>query len=111
MKTTLAIAVAAGGLIFAGQAVAQDIPSPNIAAGKKMAEKLCSRCHSVTKTGKSPNPKAPPFRTFASKWPVEDLEEALAEGIVVGEHIMPEFEFDPEQITNLLGFIKDLSKH
>ncbi len=89
---------------------AQTASPQEVAAGQKLAQKLCAKCHAVAKTGDSPNIKAPPFRAFVKKWPVESLEEALAEGIVVGEHIMPEFEFEPEQITNLLAYIKSLSE-
>ena len=90
--------------------LANGTASPEIAAGKMLAEKLCAKCHAVLTTGDSPDAKAPPFRTFAQKWPVQDLEEALAEGIVVGHGIMPEFEFEPADITSLLSFIESLSK-
>ena len=82
----------------------------SIAKGKKLATKLCSRCHNIEKTGKSTVLLAPPFRTFAAKWPLEDLEEALAEGIVVGHSIMPEFELETDDITALLDFMGDLAK-
>ncbi len=82
----------------------------SITKGKKLATKLCSRCHNIEKTGKSTVYLAPPFRTFASKWPLQDLEEALAEGIVVGHSIMPEFELETDDITALLDFMGDLAK-
>ena len=82
----------------------------SIAKGKKLATKLCSHCHNIETTGKSTAYRAPPFRTFASKWPLEDLEEALAEGIVVGHSIMPEFELETDDITALLDFMGDLAK-
>jgi cytochrome c len=40
---------------------------------------------------------APPFRTLHERYPVEDLVEPLAEGIVTGHPTMPEFRFDPGQ--------------
>lgn len=100
-------------LFLAGSPLAQAAnlaSEQDIAGGKALAEKLCARCHAVYKEGKSPNAKAPPFRTFVQKWPLENLEEALAEGIVVGEHIMPEFELSPEKIDRLLAYIGSLSK-
>ena len=33
--------------------------------GKEMLQELCARCHSVGRTGASPNRLAPPFRTFS----------------------------------------------
>lgn len=104
---TFSLLVLVGFLTLASSASAGT--KQEIAAGKKIAEKLCARCHAVERTGLSPNQKAPAFRTFAQKWPVENLEEALAEGIVVGAHIMPEFEFEPQEITNLLAHIEALS--
>ena len=82
----------------------------SIKKGQKLAQKLCASCHNIEKSGKSPEKLAPPFRTFASKWPLESLEEALAEGIVVGHSIMPEFEFKTDDITAMLDFMADLAK-
>lgn len=76
--------------------------------GQQYARKNCARCHSVEKTGESPFKKAPPFRTFAEKWPLESLEEALAEGIVVGHSKMPEFKLEPRQIGALISYLKSL---
>lgn len=76
-------------------------------AGREIATRLCARCHATGQTGASPLDAAPPFRTFAGKWPLESLEEALAEGIVTG-HEMPEFTFDPSQISDLLAHIRSL---
>ena len=82
----------------------------DLKAGKALAQKHCARCHNIELTGTSSEKLAPPFRTFIKKWPVSYLEEALAEGIVVGHDIMPEFEFEPKDITNLLDFIDDLGR-
>lgn len=79
-----------------------------VSEGQQYARKNCSRCHSVEKEGESPFKKAPPFRTFAEKWPLESLEEALAEGIVVGHSKMPEFKLEPRQIGALISYLKSL---
>lgn len=97
--------VAATGLFGDG-----DDMAPDVAAGRAIAEANCARCHAIGESGDSPNPAAPPFRTLKTKWPVENLEEALAEGIVVGHETveMPEFEFDPEQIGDFIAYLKTL---
>ena len=83
----------------------------NLAAeGRALAEKLCARCHAVGRDDKSALPIAPPFRGFASKWPLESLEEALAEGIVTGHPEMPAFQFEPEQITALIEHLYAISE-
>jgi len=78
--------------------------------GKALAEANCSGCHAIGSEGDSPNPDSPPFRTFKDKWPVENLEEALAEGIVTSHDNMkmPEFEFEAEQIGDFIAYLKTL---
>ncbi len=66
-------------LAVSGPALAIEGGDP--VAGRAIAEAECAMCHAIDKTGASPNAAAPPFRTFSSKWPIEDLEEALAEGL------------------------------
>jgi mono/diheme cytochrome c family protein len=83
---------------------------PDIEAGRRFAEANCSRCHAIGPTGASPLAEAPPFRTFVRKWPLENLEEALAEGIVVGHDAMPEFELSPRQIADLIGYLGTLGR-
>jgi len=79
-------------------------------AGKKLASKKCASCHSIKHEGDSPNKEAPPFRTFAQKWPLESLEESLAEGIVTGHREMPEFVLTPPEIDAFLTFLGSLQK-
>ncbi len=81
-----------------------------IAAGEKLARQKCASCHSIARNGESPNKAAPPFRTFASKWPLEDLEESLAEGIVTGHEEMPEVVFTPLEIDAFLEFLRSISE-
>jgi mono/diheme cytochrome c family protein len=82
--------------------------APDIDAGQVLADRLCARCHAIGREGKSPFEPAPPFRTFASKWPLENLEEALAEGIVVGHEAMPAFALTPRQILDLIAYMDTL---
>jgi len=101
---TLVVALPGG---FAGAA---DLPAQTaIDRGEQLATRLCSRCHAVGRTGASPLKQATPFRLFATKWPLEYLEEALAEGIVTGHKAMPEFTFTPDQILSLLSYIDRLA--
>ena len=74
-----------------------------------MAKELCSKCHAIDKDDISKNSEAPPFRTLSQKWPLENLEEALAEGIVVGHDDMPEFKFNPKQIASFIAYLEKLN--
>jgi hypothetical protein len=51
---------------------------------------------------------APPFRELHKRYPVEDLEEALAEGISTRHPAMPEFRLEPSQIDDFIAFLKSL---
>src|SRR5262249_17924850 len=47
--------------------------------GHALLEANCSRCHAIERTGDSPHREAPPFRTLSRRYPVDWLQEALAE--------------------------------
>ena len=82
--------------------------SPAEQRGKTFALTNCARCHSIDRTTPSPLKIAPPFRTLHERYPIEALAEALAEGIVTGHPTMPEFRLEPDQIHDLLSFLKTL---
>ncbi len=76
------------------------------AKGKVLVEENCARCHAIGKEGDSPHAEAPPFRTLSSKYPVEDLAELLAEGIVSGHPEMPIFVFDPQDVAAIIDYLE-----
>jgi mono/diheme cytochrome c family protein len=82
--------------------------SPSEERGKTFALNNCARCHSIDRVTQSPLKIAPPFRTLHKRYPVETLAEALAEGIQTGHPTMPEFQLDPDQIHDLLSYLKTL---
>jgi cytochrome c len=84
----------------------------SVAHGRAIAKENCGRCHALGRTGRSPNPKSPPFRTLAQKYPLSNLEEALGEGIVVGHEgpEMPQFKFSTTQIEQLLAYLASVQK-
>ncbi len=82
--------------------------SPAEQRGKTFALTNCARCHSIDRITPSPLKIAPPFRTLHERYPIESLAEALAEGIVTGHPTMPEFRLEPDQIHDLLSFLKTL---
>jgi len=78
--------------------------------GQAIVKANCSRCHAIGPTGESPNPKSPPFRTLSKKYPVQNLEEALAEGIIVGHENeqMPPFQFSPSQVEAIIAYLNSV---
>ncbi len=84
--------------------------SPSEQRGHALVQSKCSRCHAIAKSGVSPLEKAPPFRTLHLRYPVENLEEPLGEGIVTGHPQMPEFRFDPDQVGDVIAYLKSLER-
>jgi len=80
----------------------------DVQRGLVLVQTHCAQCHSIDKVGPSPLSIAPPFRDLHKRYPVENLEEAFAEGISTGHPTMPEFRFEPDQIENLTAFLKSL---
>lgn len=106
---TLLIGILVAAVIWLIPSVTQR-DSIDIAAGRQFAEQNCARCHAIGQTGASPFDPAPAFRTFAKLWPLESLEESLAEGIVVGHPAMPEFQLTPTQIGNFIGYLETIQQ-
>jgi len=82
--------------------------SSDVQRGKAYASRHCGRCHSIDLVSKSRLKTAPPFRILHNRYPVETLAESLAEGISTGHPAMPEAELSPDQIHDLLAFLKTL---
>jgi mono/diheme cytochrome c family protein len=95
--------VAAVGIVSMGEAYAQSAQR-----GLIFARTNCARCHSIDKVTESPLKIAPPFRTLHNRYPVESLEESLAEGIVTGHQNMPEFRLERDQIGDFIAYFKTL---
>ena len=80
----------------------------NTDRGRQLARQNCSVCHAIDRASPSPLTLAPPFRDLHRRYAVENLAEALAEGISTGHPTMPEFRFDPDQIDDFITFLKTL---
>lgn len=85
--------------------------APLLDRGRALLESNCARCHATGKAGASALAEAPPFRELHTKYNVELLAEALAEGIVSGHPAMPEFVFPPDDIDAIIAYMKSLSGH
>lgn len=93
------------------------LPAPVLASeagaaqrGLTFARVNCSRCHAIDRVSASPLTIAPPFRDLHLRYPVESLAEAFAEGIVTGHPSMPEFRLPPDQIGDLIAFLKTFER-
>ena len=94
--------------VFMTSAVAR--ADGDLAKGLDLVTTNCARCHSVTRAGQSPLAKAPEFRLLHLRYPIENLAESLAEGISTGHSAMPEFQLEPDQIGDVLVYLKSLER-
>jgi mono/diheme cytochrome c family protein len=102
----LAAGLVFGFLAFPAFAVDKDLT----AKGEVLVKENCSRCHAVGKEGTSPHPEAPPFRTLSSRYPIEDLAESLAEGIVSGHPDMPIFVFSAHDVEAIIDYLQSIQE-
>jgi cytochrome c len=101
-----AMLIALSWLLPAGAAALE----PSAERGHAFVRAHCARCHAIDRVSESPLKEAPPFRNLHLRYPVETLEEALAEGIVTGHPSMPEFQLDPGQIADVIAFFRTLER-
>lgn len=81
---------------------------PREQRGLAFAKANCAGCHAIGSSGASALKVAPPFRDLHTRYPVDTLAEALAEGIVTGHPTMPMFQLDNAQIADLIAYLKTL---
>lgn len=79
--------------------------------GAVLTQRYCAACHAVGATGTSPNHAAPPFRELHRRYSIDNLAEALAEGMLVGHPAMPEFQFQPGDIRAIVTYLKSVQTH
>jgi cytochrome c len=104
--TALLVIIVLSGLH--GPAISEQVLSPAAQRGLVFVRTNCARCHSIDRVSNSTLPVAPPFRSLHERYPVENLQESLAEGIITGHPSMPEFRLDPDQITDVIAYLKTL---
>lgn len=81
-----------------------------IQRGRHLAMTNCLSCHAIGTWGESRHPMAPPFRYLSRNYRVNELEEAFAEGVLVGHPDMPEFTLSPEDVDALLSYIQSVQE-
>jgi mono/diheme cytochrome c family protein len=97
-------------LLCASPVFSQPAGPREIAAGKALVAKHCSRCHQIETKGPSRLPIAPPFRDLMQRYGPEALEEALGEGLSSGHPDMPEFVFEPDEVAAIVAYFGTLPR-
>jgi cytochrome c len=78
--------------------------------GEALLTKNCASCHAIGRSGASTHPQAPAFRTLGKRYPVESLEETLAEGIISGHPDMPEFTFEAPDVGAIITYLESIQE-
>ncbi|HYD27904.1 c-type cytochrome [Brevundimonas sp.] len=84
-------------------------PFGSVALGGNLVRLRCAGCHAVERTGDSPMKAAPPFREMGRTYPVRDLQEALAEGLVTAHPAMPQIELEASEVADVIAYLESVS--
>lgn len=84
------------------------LAADDLTAARRFVEGHCATCHATSPGEPTHHPDAPPFADIAVRYPPSDLEEAFAEGIVVGHPDMPAFEFTRIEVDHLVRYLRSL---
>jgi mono/diheme cytochrome c family protein len=85
-----------------------DETDPLRARGAAIAKKFCADCHAVGRTGQSPRPEAPPFRTLDERLDLDSLIERMRAGLSSDHPDMPTFRFSRQEARALLAYLRFL---
>ena len=66
-------------------------------------------CHSITATGESPLPKAPPLWQIYLSYPIEQLEGGFAEGMGSKHQDMQQIQFSAEEVAAILAYLGSIT--
>jgi mono/diheme cytochrome c family protein len=107
-------------LLWAGAAASQASPrlSPEVIAGRRIAQQNCGGCHAVG-AGKSPLADAPPFRRLYLRYGTRTLGDMLQEGMLAPPEPQDEalatmhprmaaVRLDDDAVANLTAYLKSL---
>ena len=93
-------------LILGSAAQAQD-PARH---GRALLKEFCARCHAIGKTGNSPQPMAPPFRTLGRSFDLDQFPRLLERGISSGHPDMPEFKFSDDDARAVSAYLRSIQQ-
>ncbi len=101
----LAAGLALLGLVGACAAQPQQRPPGDPEVGRKEVQALCSGCHSIEKTGDSPNPAAPPLRHILSQYNPRSLANDLENAVHIAHKDMPQFFLADQHGEDIVAYL------
>lgn len=91
-----------------GSAEPAGISAEAIERGRLLTSTACASCHATGPTGDSPLPDATPLREIVRRYPLDQLEETFAEGLVTTHPAMPGYIFRASEIDDLIAWLETL---
>ena len=88
---------------LANDAMAQ---SDLVQRGRQILSEMCSQCHSIDKTGRSPRAGAPPFREIDLRIDLDELTDRLRKGLHSSYEDMPSFRFTREDARAIVAYLR-----
>lgn len=85
------------------------VATASVERGGRIAREQCGGCHAVGPADVGAMAAAPRFRDMGVAYPISDLQEAMAEGLVTAHPAMPAFTFEPDQIADLIAYMESVS--
>jgi len=73
-----------------------------------LVRRSCAGCHATEASGASLVAAAPPLRELHARYPGPALGKAVAEGILIGHPMMPDFQFSAEDIRAVISYLEQL---
>ncbi len=76
--------------------------------GQVIARGMCSGCHAVGRTGDSPHPAAPRFRSLDDRTDLSKLARRFREILITGHDDMPMFRFDSRDADAVVAYMRSI---
>jgi len=96
-------------LLATSAGLAEDsAPSPLERRGRALAERMCSECHAIGKSGQSPHVGAPAFRALDRRVDLDTFMDRLREGLMADHPDMPTFRFTREDARAFLIYLRSI---
>ena len=86
----------------------ESAPSPLQQQGRALAERMCSECHAIGKTGRSPHERAPAFRTIDRRVDLDSFMDRLREGLMVDHPDMSTFRFTRQDARAFVLYLRSI---
>jgi cytochrome c len=76
--------------------------------GRALAERMCSACHAVGRSGRSPHIGAPAFRQLDRRVDLDAFMARLREGLMAGHPDMPMYRFTREDGRAFVMYLRSI---